>query len=470
MGYYDEAVSPKAWLFLQPGLPHVIHCTISFQDPIDVPALKASLSSGFIKNCPRLRSLVATDDKGQGQWMELPSFDIDKHVIIMSEEEEDDLGERSNEKKRHDEEENDAYIDRFVNSLLLTSTMRTDIPLWDVHIMPRRRRCFVLRLHHALGDFLSLIAPLFASFDSKNSTSTMLNGVTKQQRLTMGKISFVTKLVEGARRSWRSMMMVWNTIPYVAVASLLSMRLKEDKTIMRGQTRAVGMPRTLTSLTLSLEDMKIVKNKVNATINDVFLGITACGLRKYFNLISEESSNLGCLTALNVVSLRKEGLEDLIELIVEDKAIKWGNNIGHFLLGFDLREEYVNPLTYVQKAKEMLDTKKMSYEAQASHDSSELMISMFGSRVYVDLACSMLSGITFMFSNVKGPPNVMGLGKNNITEVGFTTNGLPVPIDVRMISYNGKAFLKILTATKLIHDPKLLCMCIKDALKVMMIY
>ncbi|XP_078443742.1 wax ester synthase/diacylglycerol acyltransferase 8-like [Wolffia australiana] len=313
MDYSDEPVSPRGCLYLQPELPHVIHCIVCFQDPIDVPALKASLSSGFVKNCPRLRSLVVTNGKGQARWKELPSIDIDDHIIIVPEEEEDELGEKTDDKKGQEEEENAACIDWFVNSLLLMSTMRMNIPLWDVHILPRRRRCFVLRLHHTLGDCVSLLAPL-TSFELVESPSGVLGGVTERKRPTMKKISLTTKFVEASRRSWRSMKMVWNTIPYVVVASLLSMRLKEDKTIMRGQIRAVGMSRTLTSLTLSLEDMKTVKNKVNATINDVFVGIVACGLCKYFNLISDGSSHPDKLTAVNPVSLRKEELKDLLEL------------------------------------------------------------------------------------------------------------------------------------------------------------
>ncbi|XP_078443792.1 wax ester synthase/diacylglycerol acyltransferase 3-like [Wolffia australiana] len=461
---YDEPVSPRGWLFLQPELPHVIHCNISFQDPIDVPALKVFLSSGFVKNFPRLRSLVVTDEKGEARWKELPSIDIDKHVITVPEDGEDEVGKRTDDDKVKEEEENEAWIDQFVNSLVLTSTMRRDIPLWDVHVLPRRRRSLVLRLHHTLGDCLSLIAPLFASFDSVETPSAV-SEIREMKKPTMEKISVATGLGQMTRRAWKSVKAAWYTIPYAAVVPLYLMRLKEDKTIIAGETKAVGMPRNLTSLTLSLEDMKTVKKKVNGTINDVFVGITICGVAKYFNLISND---VEFLTAMNFASLREEGFKDLVESVREGKEIEWGNNIGHFLLGIDLKEEDTDPLNYVLKAKEMLDRKKMSFEGYVTHRSGEVMKSILGPQVYVDLACNLLRGVSLLFSNVNGPAHPMAMGKNQITRVGFTANGLHVPIDVRVMSYNGKAFVKLLTATKLIHDPKLLCKCIKDSLHVMM--
>ncbi|XP_078443419.1 wax ester synthase/diacylglycerol acyltransferase 5-like isoform X2 [Wolffia australiana] len=454
--------------------------------------------------------------------MELPRIDIDQHVITMPEEEEEEEGEagektedkkseeeeegeagektedkkseeeeegeagektedkkseeeeegeaveRTDGKKGEKEDENEASIDEFVNSLIRSSTMRTDIPLWDVHVLPQRRRTLVLRLHHALGDCLSLIAPLFASFDSEEPPSAVLSEIREGTKPTMEKHSLKAEVAETTRWAWRSVKAAWYTIPYAKLAPLLAVRLTEDKTMIRGETHGVGMPRNLTSLTLSLEDMRTVKNKVKATINDVFLGITACGIAKYFKSTPNGSSNLANLTALNVVSLRKEGLKDLMELVRHDKEIAWGNNIGHFLLRIDLREEQTDPLNYVRKSKEILDKRKLSMEASLSHYSSEMMMSMFGPQAYLGLACNLLSGISFLFSNVNGPAHPMAMEKNHITKIGFTANGLPVPIDVRMISYNGKAFLKVLTATKLIADPKLLCVCIRDALQEML--
>lgn len=39
------------------------------------------------------------------------------------------------------------------------------------------------------------------------------------------------------------------------------------------------------------------------------------------------------------------------------------------------------------------------------------------------------------------------------------------PLEIHMLTYDGKAFLNVLVAADIIHDPELLCLCFQEALR-----
>ena len=61
--------------------------------------------------------------------------------------------------------------------------------------------------------------------------------------------------------------------------------------------------------------------------------------------------------------------------------VAWGNQLGYILLPFHLAM-HDDPLAYVRKAKMIVDRKKSSLEAIFTCKTSEVVVKMFGLKVY----------------------------------------------------------------------------------------
>lgn len=59
--------------------------------------------------------------------------------------------------------------------------------------------------------------------------------------------------------------------------------LKDTETPMKGGAGVGHSPKRLVHRTISLDDMKLVKNALNLTINDVVMGIAQAGFSRYLN-------------------------------------------------------------------------------------------------------------------------------------------------------------------------------------------
>ncbi|KAK3182736.1 hypothetical protein Dsin_030022 [Dipteronia sinensis] len=123
-------------------------------------------------------------------------------------------------------------------------------------------------------------------------------------------------------------------------------------------------PRRFVHRMVGLDDVKLVKNAMNNTINDVMVGVTQAGLSRYLNRkygeskidkgSSEKYNNLPQnirLRASSAVNPRPSaGTQELADMMSKGSLARWGNQIGYMLCPFTiaLRDD---PLDYVGQAK-----------------------------------------------------------------------------------------------------------------------
>ncbi|XP_078438027.1 wax ester synthase/diacylglycerol acyltransferase 4-like isoform X2 [Wolffia australiana] len=219
------------------------------------------------------------------------------------------------------------------------------------------------------------------------------------------------------------------TLPY-AIAVLRHPHRKREELFLTVGGELKSAPRKMASLTLRLDDLKAVKNKLEATINDVFVGLVSCGISKYVGqqLVDGGTEN-PTICATMVVNIRGHGSKEVLRSIREKGKIPWGNKFGFFLLPIRL-ENTDDPLKF--------NVASLVYKF--SQNSSMLL------------------------SNIVGPSGPIKLDTNLITNIGVTLSCLPGAIDVHLISYNGKAFLQFLVAEDVIPEPELLCRYVEEAL------
>ncbi|XP_051144753.1 wax ester synthase/diacylglycerol acyltransferase 11-like isoform X2 [Andrographis paniculata] len=452
----DEPLTPAGRLFVQPLMDQIINSSVALQNPIDADAIKAAIGESIMVRHPRFCSLMVRDAAGREHWRRTP-VDVDRHVIVRD-------APLSDDPSVSDE---DAVSD-YIADLTVSSPLAADKPLWEVHLL-RAHRTAVFRVHHALGDGISLMSLMLSCCRRADDPSKVptIGGVgassapppsTPERR----KLGF-----------WTAMMMVWYTLVYVLEFLSRALWRSDEPTAIIGGAGVELWPRKLATARFRLDDMKIVKRVVeNATINDVLFGIISCGLSRYLDMTSPQGQGLKDgvgMTGLAMVNLRAEaGLQDVSKLMDGKSKIRWGNKFGMLLLpiyyhktDFDSNSD---PIEFVRRAKAMIDKKKLSLEAPFSYALGNLVMSLFGAKIASILNYRIVCNTSFTLSNVVGPREEITMVGNPVRHLRATSSTLPHALTMHMVSYAGNADLQILVAKDIIADPKVVAKCFQDSL------
>ncbi|KAK6121191.1 hypothetical protein DH2020_045065 [Rehmannia glutinosa] len=382
-------------------MDQVINCAIAVDSPLDVDAIKAEVRSSIMLKHPRFCSLMVRDSCGREHWRKT-QVDVDRHVIV-----------RHNPLSDGDPSISDEdAVNDFIADLSVSSPLPTDKPLWEIHLLTAHKT-LVFRVHHALGDGISLMSMLLSCCRRADDPA---------QRPTIGGVGSASAAPN--RRRWSVLVLVkvvWFTLIYVLEFVLRVLWLKDKTTAVSGGDGVELWPRRLASARFRLDDMKIVKRVVaDATINDVLFGIISCGLSRYLDIRSPKALPEGLrMTGVAMVNLRSQaGLQDMSKLMNSNSGSQWGNKFGMLLLPVYYHRGGSDPIQFVKRAKAMIDKKKLSLEAPFSYKIGDLIMSLFGAKA----------------------------------------------ITMHMVSYAGIADLQILVAKEIIPDPKVLAKCFEDAL------
>ncbi|KAI7729413.1 hypothetical protein M8C21_010251 [Ambrosia artemisiifolia] len=447
----DEPLSPAGRLFVQPATHQIINSVFGLERAIGLDALRAVISDSLLIMHPRFSSLLVTDDHGLEHWRKT-ELNIDRHIIVRP----DPVGEGDN-----DEE----MVNDYIADLTVSCPLNTDKPLWEIHLLSAHK-CLVLRVHHALGDGISLVSLMLTLCRKLDDP---------EQTPTIGPLSSSTKKVSKKPGTWENIVkvlkMVWFSLVYVCEFMMRGAWVKDGKTVVSGGEGVEMWPRKLVTAKFSFQDMKTVKSAVvNATINDVLFGVISYGLSKYLDSRSPDSLQEGLqITGVSLVNLRPSpGLQDMKELMKKNAgATGWGNKVGIVLLPVYYHRNRSDPLQYLKRAKMMMDRKKLSMEAVLSHQIGYFVMKYFGAKVASLLEYRVICNTSFTISNVVGPREEITVAGIPITYMRTTSSSLPHAITMHMVSYAGKADMQILVAKDLIPDPEKLAKCFEDALQEM---
>ncbi|XP_077224470.1 wax ester synthase/diacylglycerol acyltransferase 11-like [Tasmannia lanceolata] len=437
-------VTPAGRFFLQPKMQNVIHCVVGVHLPIDIENTKAELEKTLLKH-PRFCSLLVRDKNGVEHWKKT-KVEIDRHVFI-----------RTTKPEYEDSETEEDLVNRYLSDLAISPPLDETKPLWEIHVL-QSHKCLVLRVHHALGDGISLISLFLACckrVDNPELPPT-IPGPNPNRRNSYSMFG----------RGWKLIKSVWFTLIYVLDFGLHSLCVRDAQTVISGGAGVELWPRSLATARFSLDDMKVVKKAVNGTINDVLFGIISFGLATYLELRGTKSSQKRLrITGLALVNTRHSpGLQDLQSLMRKKSKSRWGNQMGYILLPLYLQEKVDSPLEYVKRAKTMLDKKKLSLEARCSYKLGSFVMSLFGPKIATSINYNIIANTTFTISNVVGPKDEMMFAGNPITYIRTTSTSIPHAITMHMMSYMDKAEMQILVAKEIIPDPRVLAKCFQDAL------
>lgn len=460
----EMPLSPAARLFTAPKFNCYIIAVLGIKTKVDTDIIKEGLKHSLIKH-PRFSSKLVAKDGGRMKWSPT-EVDVENHVTVPDLEPE--------------MESPDQFVDNYISNLT-TFPMDMSKPPWELHILNVRTHdaeaTTVLRLHHSIGDGMSLISLVLACC-RKTSDPDALPSLPKSKRRADSASS---------RGLWWLLFTIWtmlriilNTLVDLGWFMATIFFLKDTKTPLKGGPGVGQNPKRLVHRTVSLNDIKIVKNALNMTINDVVFGITEAGLSRYLNREyakenEETNSNQKLdylpkkirLRATILVNVRPNtGIQELADMMSKKSKAKWGNKIGYICIPFTiaLRKD---PLDYLRRAKATMDRKKQSLEGICSFLTNSLLIKFVGAEATAALAYRALFNTTMSFSNVVGPAEEISFYGHPLAFMAPSVYGHPQALTIHYQSYNDKVTIVLTVDPSVISDPHLLCNDLEDSLKIM---
>ncbi|KAL3743640.1 hypothetical protein ACJRO7_018845 [Eucalyptus globulus] len=458
-----EPLSPSAQMFHEPNFNVYIVAVMGCKTPIDLPVIKSNLVHTLLKH-PRFSSLQVEDEKEKGKFRWIPTnVDLEKHIIVP--------------KIKPGMDSPERFIEDYISNLSKTTICKTQ-PLWDIHILNVKtsdaEAVGVFRIHHSLGDGTSLMSLLLACTRKISDPEALPTIPVKKSK---------EKRDYGRIWGWLLgvcwfLVLLWNTAVDTIMFGATVLFLKDSESPIKGPPGVELMPRRFVYRTVSLEDIKMVKNALNATVNDVALGVTQAGLSQYLHLRYAETKKRHGATKIRndlpknlrlrstlLINLRPSiGIQGLAAMMEKDTEVKWGNRIGYVLVPITIAL-HSNPLDYVREAKATINRKKHSLEAIFTHSIAEVVLKLFGIKAASALSHRVITHTTMCFSNLVGPLEEIGFYGHPLAYLAPGCYGQPHGLMVNFQSYANKMTFVVSADEGTIPDPHRLCDDIVEALK-----
>ncbi|KAI7731651.1 hypothetical protein M8C21_020330 [Ambrosia artemisiifolia] len=458
----DQPLSPMARLFHEPGSNVYIISMMGCKTKIQPDVVKENLVHSLLRH-PRFSSLQVTDkETGNIKWVPT-NVNIDNHVIVPE--------------INPSIESPDKFVEDYISNLSRSSIDRSK-PLWDLHLLNIKTSddegTGVFRFHHSLGDGMSLMTLLLACTRQSSDNEAL-------PTLPMNKDSAYIKVTS----LWSVLKLVWNSIVAMVMFVCTVLFLKDTETPLKGSVGVENRPRRFVRKSVSLTDIKVVKNAMNVTLNDVVLGVTQAGLSRYLNRRYSEISGDNKidhhgkkdfipkgirLRATFFFNLRATTrIDTLVESMKSGTLGRWGNQIGYVLLPFPIGLRS-NPLDYVKEAKAVIDRKKVSLEPLFAYFVANLVLKLFGIKAVGKLNHKVFFNTTLWFSNVPGPEQEVTFYGHDISSIAPSCYGQPNALMIHIVSYIDKLTFVLSADEETIPDPHRLGDDLEESLQLIKAY
>lgn len=164
----------------------------------------------------------------------------------------------------------DKWVEDYISNLSTTTIDGSRQPMWDVHLLNIKtssaEATAVFRIHHSLGDGTSLMSLLLACTRQVSHPEALPTVPVKKK-----KQQHPVARGYGASRIWRwivglwwILLLFWNTVVDVFQFAQTAVFLKDTETPLKASPGVELRPRRFIYRTVSLDDIKLVKNAMNA--------------------------------------------------------------------------------------------------------------------------------------------------------------------------------------------------------------
>lgn len=192
--------------------------------------------------------------------------DLDKHVIVP------DIDIPNIESP-------DKFVEDYIYNLTKTSLDKSK-PLWEIHILNLKTSdaegVGVFRIHHSLGDGTSLMSLLLACTRQVANPDALPTLPKHKKKDEKG--GFIRSFSQCFFGVWWLLGLFWNTMVDVFMFMATSLFLKDTATPITAPPDSVRNPRRIVHKTVSLDDMKLVKNAMNMVIHFLLFNLSLISL------------------------------------------------------------------------------------------------------------------------------------------------------------------------------------------------
>ncbi|XP_010492001.1 PREDICTED: O-acyltransferase WSD1-like [Camelina sativa] len=465
----EEPLSPMARIFQSPGIDYCAVTIMGFKTKINPDVVLDALRHN-VYNHSRFSSKLS--DNG-AKWIET-EVNVEDHVVVPYIDPKE-IG-----------EDGESFVDDYISHLTMIPLDRSR-PLWDIHILKVKttdaEAVGVIRSHHSLGDGMSLCSLLRACTHKTSDPSTSSTAVPPVKR--RGEVLHSLR-----KKGWflitiftigSTMTLIWNTIVDMFLLFATILFLKDTKTPLKGGENAMSNPKRFYHRIISLDDIKLIKDAMNMTINDALLGITQASLSHYVNghyvkkntedgALTSHTNNLPDGMRFRVactVNLRSDiGFKPLADMMVKDSKCKWGNYFSFIFLPFSISLQK-DPLVYLKKSQATMARKKHSYHANLVYFIIKIVLKVFGAKVAAELFDRPVRNTTTCVSNVIGPMEEISFRGHPIAYIAPSSYGHSHALLVHFISYAEKMIISMAVDSTVIHDPHKICDEMEKSMKAM---
>jgi diacylglycerol O-acyltransferase len=429
-----------AWLRMEaPNNLMMITGVFVFDEPLDFERFRTTLEQRFLR-FERFRQRVVETRRG-ARWEVDPHFDIVNHIHRIA------LPAPGDQ----------VALQELVSDLMSTPLDFTK-PLWQFHLVEGYQggSAWICRLHHCIGDGISLMRVLLALTDESRDT-VWQPPVEEERPRSRGSWRIITgpaTAAIGATRRMTGAMISGGidllanpsqALDYARLGSGTTMALgrllllpPDPKTIYKG---ALEVPkRAAWSEPISLPKVKAIGRATGSTVNDVLLSAVAGALRRYAQTRDQSVEGLN-VRGVIPVNLRHESA-----------TIELGNHFGLVFLALPLGID--DPLDRLFELKRRMDELKNSQEAVvvfgilnaigiAPSEIEDLVVTIFGTKA------------TAVMTNVPGPRQQIYFAGAPVREMMFwVPQSGRLGLGVSIFSYNDQVWLGVATDHSLVPDPE----------------
>jgi len=436
----------RSWLMMDnPTNRMVINGFWVFDQPVEYERVLAVLQERLlVYNRFRQRITETTGPMGKAYWEIDPLFDIRAHLHHIG------LPAPGNK----------AAMQELMAELIVQPLDRSR-PLWDFYLIDGYGNGNILfgRIHHCVGDGAALVQVLLSLTDSEPDGT--FDGGPKRRRsrgwnplrpLLKGAEKVVNTAVQlGGGLVAGGLEMLGNPEQLLAalgeggrlagqaagVLAKLALMPTDEKTLFQGELGVTK--RVAWSTPISLDDVKLVKNVMGATVNDVLVAALTASLRAYLLGRGEETDGKE-IRAMVPVNIR--GMDAGVEL---------GNKFALVYLALPVGVK--DPLDRLFAVKQRMDEIKASPEALITYQ----ILSGVG-RTPGELATLIsryfASKASAVLTNVPGPQQKLYFaGKRFEQMVFWVPQSGSIGMGLSIYSYAGEVTIGVITDEKRVPDP-----------------
>uniref|UniRef100_M8CNJ0 Uncharacterized protein n=1 Tax=Aegilops tauschii TaxID=37682 RepID=M8CNJ0_AEGTA len=377
----EEPMSPTGRILEEMGVCIVV--VMGLSTPVNLPVFRSGIETELITRSSRFCSVQIMDGPkdGKPRWVQT-AVNVDEHIIVPTL---DPAAVASNPEKAVED-----YV-----AMLSTLPMDRGRPLWEFHFLDLKTSgatsTVVLRLHHSIGDAMSIMT-LFMASSCSTADPTRLpampppprrTGAIYQQR-TRPPLSLSSDYLAWV---WSYFVLAWHTLVDVALLAA-------------------------------------------TTINDVLVGVTSAALSQYyFRKSGDTNTKRICLRSILPVNTRPISSRQTYITKVER-----GNRLSSLIYPFHIAL-HNDPLEYVRKAKRSMHRKKSSLEVKFIQVVVEFLVKYFGAKTGAFIFRVFATRTSILLSNVVGPSEHITLCGHPISFMAITAYGQPQALIMHFLNY-----------------------------------